>query len=175
MTVLKHWITNALVFQLIWFSAFFLQSDALPIMIAGCAFMLWSHQNRRLNGLLMVLGAAIGITTEYLATQLGLLSYSGEQLIPLWLLVLWMALVLTINNALSRLLHLKAWVLIPLFAICAPPSYFAAAQNDILEVHVNWVQFWFMYGLLWAVSFYVITRLNRLLHGTRLAKRQPNC
>jgi hypothetical protein len=172
--VLKHWITNAIVFQSVWFLAFFYQYQALPWMILGCAFMLAGHTHKRLNLILAISGAGVGIAAEYLAIQAGLYNYQDANIIPVWLVVLWLALVLTINQALSRLLSLKPLLLFIIFWLCAPPSYLAAAQVGVIELQLSWWQFWLSFGAIWSTGFLLIVKINDALKGTKLAQANAN-
>ncbi|TMN35557.1 DUF2878 family protein [Pseudoalteromonas sp. S2755] len=174
MSVLKHWITNALLFQSIWFAALFFQADALWFMLVGCLVMLAGHQNKRLNLVLALVGSTIGMGIELIAVKTQLISYQGSELLPLWLWVLWIALVLTVNNALSKLLTLKAPILLVVFLVCAPPSYLGAANFDVVSISMPWYIFWPAFGALWSVGFYLIVSFNRILWGTKLAQSPAN-
>ncbi|ASD69248.1 DUF2878 family protein [Pseudoalteromonas piscicida] len=174
MPVLKHWITNALIFQSIWFAALFFQADALWYMLIGCLVMLAGHQNIRLNLVLALVGSIIGIGIEFIAVKTQLINYQGSELLPLWLWVLWIALVLTINNALSKLLTLKAPLLLLIFLVCAPPSYLGAANFGVVSISNPWYVFWPTFGALWSVGFYMIVSFNRILWGTKLAQVRAN-
>ncbi|MBE0348720.1 DUF2878 domain-containing protein [Pseudoalteromonas peptidolytica] len=174
MIVLQHWITNALIFQSVWFAALFFQSQALWFMTAGCVIMLLGHSNRRLNMILALAGSVIGVLVEYTAVESNLMSYQGEAIIPLWLWVLWIALLLTLNKALAKLLTLPMPVQILLFAVCAPPSYLGAANFDVLTIHQPWYVFWPTFGAMWSVGFYIIICINRFLLGTNLARGHAN-
>ncbi len=136
--------------------------------------MLAGHQNKRLNLVLALVGSAIGMGIELIAVKTQLINYQGSELLPLWLWVLWIALVLTINNALSKLLTLKAPILLVVFLVCAPPSYLGAANFDVVSISMPWYIFWPAFGALWSVGFYLIVSVNRILWGTKLAQLPAN-
>ena len=87
--------------------------------------MLAGHQNKRLNLVLALVGSAIGMSIELIAVKAQLINYQGSELLPVWLWVLWIALVLTINNALSKLLTLKAPILLVVFLVAFDKYHFS--------------------------------------------------
>ncbi|MEJ6474684.1 DUF2878 domain-containing protein [Pseudoalteromonas piscicida] len=174
MFVLKHWITNALLFQSAWFAALFFQAQALWFMLLCCALMVVGHSNRQLNVVLALCGSVIGMSVEFAAVKIGLLSYQGVETLPLWLWVLWIALILTVNHALQKLLTLKSPLLLITFLVCAPPSYLGAANFDVVSISQPWYVFWPLFGALWSIGFFLIVKFNRILWGTKLAQQRPN-
>ena len=170
--VLKHWITNAIVFQSVWFSVF-LSISSVALDGSRLRFNVGRSHPQALKPNIGNQWRRCGYSHEYLAIQAGLYSYQDANIIPMWLVVLWFALVLTINQALSRLLSLKPLLLFIIFWLCAPPSYLAAAKVGVIELQLPWWQFWLSFGAIWSAGL-LIVKINDALKGTKLAQANAN-
>lgn len=153
-------ITNIILFQSVWWLAFVFQHQALLPMVGIIALMLYLSDCKKRDALLL-LTLPLAIFLEWVATQLSLLSFGSESMsVPLWLIALWAALLLTINHSLAFLSRIKPiWCLLACFVL-APPSYLGAARFEVISIDTDVVTFYLAYGLMWALTFTGIILIN---------------
>ncbi|MEM0515820.1 DUF2878 domain-containing protein [Pseudoalteromonas sp. YIC-827] len=159
----RRWlcITNFLLFQTCWWAAFYAQQRALPVMVLCLLIMLWLSSERRRDFYLCIT-LVLAFVCEALAQRFGLLQFA-DATVPVWLLLLWLALILTINHSLAFIKRLPWWQCLLLCWLCAPSSYITAAHFEIFALGVSWWQFYLLYGGLWAVTFTLMIVINRHL------------
>jgi hypothetical protein len=151
-------LTNALFFQLTWFGTVLGASNdqswwALPGLAALVA---WSVRQRRLQADLP-LAVAFGVSGWLLDTlwiELGLLAY-GTPMAPVWILVLWVAVALTMNHSLAwfRRHPLNGAVLA---ALAAPLCYLSGEQLGAVSVPRPASLIWI--SATWGLLFYLAFR-----------------
>ena len=134
------------------------QKSILPALVC-VALMMYLSLQRRQDVFLLVFALPIALTFEWLATALNLLSFK-EAPFPFWLVVLWSALLLTVNTSMQFLQKLPWYLAWFLCAVFAPASYFAGARFEVLNIELPLWQFWIMYGAGWASMFLAILILN---------------
>lgn len=134
------------------------QKSILPALVC-IALMMYLSLQRRQDVFLLVFALPIALTFEWLATALNLLSFK-EAPFPFWLVVLWSALLLTVNTSMQFLQKLPWYLAWLLCAVFAPASYFAGARFEVLNIELPLWQFWIMYGAGWASMFLAILILN---------------
>ncbi|MEO2268555.1 DUF2878 domain-containing protein [Pseudoalteromonas pernae] len=159
MTPTLRLVTNFVLFQSSWWAAFFFQNNAVPVMLALAAIMFWMSQVRKID-LYLCATVVIACALEIAANQLGLMSFSTP-LLPLWLCILWLCLLLTINQSLRFINSLSFWQCFALCWVAAPFSYLGAAKFGVLTINYPWWQFYLIYGAMWAATFSVIVMINR--------------
>lgn len=156
-------VINFVLFQSSWWAAFFLQHQAVVPMLIIVALMLVLSDRRSLD-LRLCAAALLGWGLELGAHALGLLTFNTPWM-PLWLAVLWLSLILTINHSLRFINGLTLWQCFALCWLAAPSSYLGAAQFGVLHISVPWWQFYLLYGAMWAATFTLIVVINkRLIH-----------
>lgn len=128
---MKHWLPNALSFQLVWLAAVAGAARgwwwAGPLAVA--AFAAWqlplSH-GRRADLLLMFGTAAIGFAIDTLWVKLELMRFTtplpSAQLAPVWIVALWMGFALTLNHSLAALKR-HLWLGAALGLVGGPVAY----------------------------------------------------
>ncbi|MBB1293480.1 MAG: hypothetical protein ACJAVX_000591 [Pseudoalteromonas rhizosphaerae] len=152
-------VINFLLFQGVWFLALFLEQRAIIPILLIIILMLCLSQQKQQDMLLLCYGLMISLSFEYLMVEVGFLSFSISPF-PLWFILLWCALLLTINTSM-QFLHRTPWYLAMLLcAVFAPASYIAGARFGALEVHPVVWQFWLIYGFAWSLMFNFIRMIN---------------
>ncbi len=105
----------------------------LGLVLIG-AHLLWSHQ-RRSDLILIVIWAGGGMVLDGVLKLLGLFSFRGDAFpIPLWLIVIWMALATLPNHSLGWLQRKPLWAAL-LGAIGGPLAYWAGVRLDAATFH----------------------------------------
>jgi len=150
--------------QALWFGAVMGAAQGLlwlaPVLLMG--FALWEfHPVRRVYGdfQLMLVAVLIGLILDTTWVKLGWIEFAASWALsehaPLWILLLWAGLALTLNHSLAWLqsrLVLAAF----LGGLSSPLSYLAAERLGAVKI-VNESEVWFVgLGLSWAVALPVL-------------------
>ncbi|CAM4186218.1 DUF2878 domain-containing protein [Pseudoalteromonas byunsanensis] len=149
-SALARLITNFLLFQACWFLAFFYQQQALLLMLVGCFLLFLTLSNRIRQVYLLLLCLPLGIALEAVAIYLGLIIHP-HQMLPLWLVLLWIALIFTFDSSLKALLTLPWKLGALILGGLAPLSYIFASNFGVFEIGVPLHQFYPAFGSLWLV------------------------
>lgn len=122
--------------------------------------MFYLSKQRAQDALLVCTGLPLALLTEFIAVKLGLLEFKVYPF-PIWLALLWSALLLSLNSSMHFLSKLNFWQIYVVCLLFAPASYWAGARFDVIKLGLALWQFWFVYGLLWSALFTVIVLLNK--------------
>jgi len=154
-----NWI-NMLWMQALWFGAVIGAAHELlwlaPVLLIGFAF--WEFRPvRRVYGdfQLMLVAVLIGLILDTTWVQLGWLEFAAgwalSERAPLWILLLWAGLALTLNHSLAWLQSRLVLAAI-LGGVVSPFSYLAAARLGAVDI-VAESRVWFVgLGLSWALA-----------------------
>jgi hypothetical protein len=148
-----------LLFDVVWLSAVWGRDDWLWLTLllvvalyASTWRFLWA---RRLELLVLV---AVGLAGEYLVVALGVLSFTGTDALPMWLLLLWLGFAgmsLVVFTWLGR----RYWLAALAGLIFGPITYLAGIGFGAAEALVD--KFWVgvSYSLLWACLMMLVVYL----------------
>jgi hypothetical protein len=153
-------IINFVLFQGVWFMALLLEQQAVIPALGVVGLMIYLSEQRKQDLLLLVCGLPLALGFEWLATSLNLLSFKVYPF-PFWLVLLWGALLLTINTSMQFLQKLPwylGWLVCALFA---PGSYYAGARFGVLNIDISLWMFWLCYGISWASMFMALIVINK--------------
>jgi hypothetical protein len=147
-------LANAVLFQLGWFAcalggnSYWLLSVAAIVLIHLRWLGSWAK-----DGKLLIAVTVFGTLLDSLLSMLGVFAFpSGSALIPLWLMLMWSLLAITLNHCLAW--SAKPWWRASLLgAIAAPLSYSAGAQLAGVQLPLGRWQSLILLGLIWAVVF----------------------
>ncbi|MCQ8880345.1 DUF2878 domain-containing protein [Pseudoalteromonas shioyasakiensis] len=153
-------IINFALFQGVWFMALLLEHNSLIPALAVVAVMIFLSTQRRQDIWLILCGLPLALGYEWLASSFNLLAFK-ESPFPLWLAVLWTALLLTINTSMKFLQKLPWYIGWGVCALFAPASYYAGMRFEVLNTQFAIWQFWLIYGLGWASMFMIIITINK--------------
>ena len=131
----------------------------LPI-AAVLVLMLMLSKQRKQDSLLLVFGLMMALSFEYLMVQLDLLVFKSTPY-PVWFILLWSALLLTVNTSMQFLTRLPWYLSVVICAVFAPASYWAGARFEVLSIAQPLWLFWLVYGLGWALMFNCIIFVNK--------------
>jgi hypothetical protein len=159
---------NLLWMQLIWFAAVLGTTHKIVwlapvLLVIFMASVLQPGTRKRGDFQLMPIAILLGVVLDTSWINLGWLQYtdSGE-LAPLWILLLWASMALTINHSLAWL-QSKLWAAALISGIASPISYVAAAKLGAVKV-VAEDYFWLVgIGASWAVAIPFLLWLGRYL------------
>jgi hypothetical protein len=155
----NNWI-NMLWMQALWFGAVIGAANELlwvaPVLLIGFAF--WEFcPARRVYGdfQLMLVAVLIGLILDTTWLQLGWLEFAPgwalSERAPLWILLLWAGLALTLNHSLAWL-QSRLLLAAVLGGVSSPFSYLAAARLGAVDIVAEY-RIWFVgIGLSWAVA-----------------------
>lgn len=149
MNVKIRLIINFLLFQVSWFSALFFQEGALIIIVFAIICMGLFVQSRPLSLYIVACLLPISLLFEFIAISAGVVSYEAA-FIPIWLVGLWVALLLTFNDSFKFMLSLQWWKVAIAFAVFGPLSYSAGASFGALSISESMTYYWALFGVMWA-------------------------
>ncbi|KTF16785.1 DUF2878 domain-containing protein [Pseudoalteromonas sp. H105] len=155
-------IINFILFQGVWFMALLLENSALLPISCVLFLMLFLSQQKKQDSLLLVCGLFVALVFEFLMVKFGLLGFKSNPF-PFWFVLLWSALILTINTSMQFLTRLPWQLSLVVCAVFAPASYWAGARFDVITVMQPLWFFWLIYGVSWAVMFNCILALNTFI------------
>lgn len=131
-------VINAILFQVCWFLA--ILSDWLWALVALVLLVFHAVMrflNRKL-ALRLVLIAAVGIVVDSIWMNLSIVEFTSVAgvlsplFIPLWLMILWCAFVLTLNSSMAWLLQKPMWFVVAC-SVMGPVSYAAGRRLGALN------------------------------------------
>lgn len=168
-------VINFAAFHLVWITCVLTASQGLvwpgpALAFIFVAFTLLTSDDRRADGILLLLALLGGGLLDTLWATTGVMSYMASpwgNWVPPWILGLWAGFAMTINHSLAWLRH-KYLALAVLAAVFCPVSYYAGMQLGALD--------WFMpiviltvAPLSWAFLLLGLGHLNGRLVGERHA------
>lgn len=148
-----------MLFQTVWFLSLFLEAESVLYTSVIVVLMFVLSKQHKHDALLLAKALPIALLCEYTAVQLNLLEFKVSPF-PLWLALLWAALLLCINTSMAFITKLKCWQAYLVCLAFAPISYYSGAQFGVLSIYSPVWSFWLLYGALWAAAFTIILFIN---------------
>lgn len=146
----KFSVINFVVFQLCWFTAAIYQQTGLFIMMSLLIvhFVLSPTKNNDIKVLLL---AFLGCIVDQVLFMLNVFEFTtNSPVIPMWLILLWCSLVLSLNHSLRWLLNTSVYIKLLLGAVLGPSSYFAALSFGALNTQLSSVTFIIFLAIVWS-------------------------
>ncbi len=165
-------LINLLCLQVLWFVAVIGASAGLvsPAFLILNAFMVWQllPANREQGDFSLVLVALLlGFILDSSWISLGWIQYSSPnsitRLAPIWILLLWMGLALTLNHSLAWLQQ-RLGLAALCSAISSPLSYLGAERLGALQLKGDFWLWFFSMALSWSI---IVPFLLWLAHKLR--------
>jgi len=128
-----HSVINFLLFQGVWFLALLFEGQAIPAIVCIIALMLYLSKQRKLDVFVLIIGLLIALCFEFIMVQFGLLEFKAAPY-PVWFMLLWSALLLTINTSMQFLTRLPWYLSVVVCTIFAPASYWAGARFEVISI-----------------------------------------
>ncbi|KZN48082.1 DUF2878 domain-containing protein [Pseudoalteromonas luteoviolacea] len=152
-------IINFIVFQVAWFAVFFLNHQAVPVLLLVIGIMAMMSPDRKSDCMFVVCGLGVGLMIELIAAGTNVIKYVGGP-IPVWLVLLWCTLLFSFRESMGKLFTLPLKIRVPLVWLGAPGSYYAGQQADLLITANPTLFFWLVYGGIWYCGFESLRWLN---------------
>jgi hypothetical protein len=147
---------NAALFQVAWFACVLggardTSSWGVLSVLALLVYAL-TARTRRADLTMGLVAAVLGFLVDTLWIRTGILDYQGAAVAPLWIVLLWVGVGLTINHSLS-LFKARPWLGGVLAGACAPLSYLAGERLGAVTIADPWLLP--VVSLVWAALFVV--------------------
>ncbi|WP_048695061.1 DUF2878 domain-containing protein [Catenovulum maritimum] len=162
---------NLICFQACWFLAAIYQHNAV-IWMFGLLLIhfLLSHSKRSDFRLLPI--AVLGLFVDQILSIFQIVQFKTSQLdfsvinnlVPIWLALLWIALAISFNHSLAWLNRIKLRYVSLLGLVFGPASYYAGAQFNALTLSVSELNFLITYACIWSVLLPLCTLLASRLN-----------
>lgn len=140
---------NLMAFNLMWLGCVLGRGNWLwlvaPVVFGYCALLVATGTVRVWQ---IGLPAAIGVVIDGALTGAGLFAFAGTPLLPLWLIVLWLAFSTTLTQSLSVFGRQK-WVAAACGAVAFPFNYGVGERLGAVSFHESWVVTAVALALIW--------------------------
>ena len=148
---MKHWLPNAIGFQMVWICAVAGAAKGLwwagPLALAAFAtWQLSTSVQPRVDAQLMLGSALVGFGIDTLWIQAGLMRFVAplpwDTVAPVWIVAMWMGFALTLNHSLATLKRHLVWAAV--LGIVGGPLAYAAAGRAWQAVQLsepNWIPY----------------------------------
>jgi hypothetical protein len=155
----RDFLVNQGLFQMAWpacviGAAYGVAWTGLLVVGAMAAWQLHTVRRHRLDGRIIVLCLALGLTLDTAWIRLGLLDYAmawpSDRFAPAWIMLLWLALAMVINHSLAAFKR-RLLLIAVLGAVGSPLSYFAGSRFGAVEWLAPAWQVVLATGLSWAL------------------------
>jgi hypothetical protein len=163
-------LINAGLFQVAWFAC--VLGGAAGTSWWGAAALLallafaWTGPYLKTDLLFAATGGLLGLALDTLWIKTGVLDYHGVSVAPIWIVMLWVGVSLTLNHSLS-LFAPRPFLGGVLAGACAPLSYLGGERLGAVLVPDPW-----MLGYVCAAWFVVFTLAFALAGGWRFSGRE---
>ncbi len=169
-------LLNFIQFQAVWFICILgaAHQSELPALLLALAIVIWMllvSENRSHDLWMILIGAGVGFVIDTALIQMGLMSFTTNHwqgVSPLWMTLMWCALVLTLQSSMSWLSGRYALAAI-LGGISGPFAYWAGARmgagsfNDLYQSLLALSVIWF---IVTPFLFYCSTKLKAIHHDS---------
>ena len=160
-------VINFIAFQVIWLIAVIGAANEiwLPTALAVAAFCCWQlpSKRRHKSDLALIICAILsGLLLDSLWQATGLIEFklALPLIAPVWILLLWVTLALSINHSLAWLKK-NIWLAVLFGAIGAPLSYFAGSKLGALTYPQGLLMIHILLSISWAIIMPLFTHFER--------------
>ena len=169
-------IINFIAFQVIWLIAVIGAGNEilLPTVLVVVAFCCWqlSARRRHKNDLPLIICAILsGLLLDSIWQATGLIEFklSLPLIAPIWIILLWITLALSINHSLAWLKK-NIWLAALFGAIGAPLSYFAGSKLGALTYPQGLLMINILLSLSWAIVMPLFTHFERFYTNVKVSQ-----
>lgn len=156
---MNRWnVVNAVLFQVAWFACVLGGARGNALWGLAAVSLLLTHSallgNVRRDLLLAGGAAAVGFIVDTVWIRSGVLNYGGAAVAPVWIVLLWVAVGLTLNHCLS-MFKARPWLGGLLAGLGAPLSYLGGERLGAVSIDEPWQLLWIspVWLLLFALAF----------------------
>lgn len=163
----NFWLINLVLFQLTWFCAAFYTAWAavvIPLLIV-LHFVLSPSPLRDIKVLALL---PVGVLIDKMLFELGVFD-AGAGIFPLWLLLLWVMFLLSLNHSLAWLQRCSIFTLSLIGAIGGSGSYFGGVQAGALTALMPISHMLVILMVTWALLLPMLLKLRSLALNLKLS------
>lgn len=126
-------VGNALLFQVTWFAAVLWGTPAALVALVAVVVQIAPRRMLRADATLGAILAAVGLGLDTAWIHLGILDYGGAAVAPLWIVMLWVAVGVSLNHSFAFLVRMPRFGAL-LVGPAGAVSYLAGAQFGAVVV-----------------------------------------
>lgn len=160
-------VLNLIGFQLSWWAiALYREKAILMVLLLIGIHFYFLRKSQKLGEFKFVICVTfLGFIIDSILLNLNILSVEGSlflflELIPIWLIILWVAFACTLNHSLSWLFHSKLWAFF-IGGLGGASSYIGAAKLGTINIHIpDWI-FFILLFCIWSTFFCVISLFKK--------------
>lgn len=158
--MMMHMLLNIIGFNLSWFGLIFLEERFTPVVLLWLGGHLYLCQQRAAECKLILSVALIGISVDSTLLFFGVFQFENQAVIPLWLMMLWVAFAATIAHSLNFLAQSKILQFFIGF-IFPPLSYLAGASLTTMTFGFEPSNIYLFLGAIWSVLMLLFFYLRK--------------
>ena len=160
-----YWF-NFVFFQLMWFVAVFFTSNGQIFLIFALLLHFYLSPNRKYDLASLITITAIGGTVDLLLSWLGLMRFPEADLLPLWLVLLWVHFAVALNHGMSWLNKIPVYFQVLFGGLFGPLSYYAGYKFGAVDFPLPHLQTLFILAVIWSTLLPVYLCISRI-YGDR--------
>lgn len=145
-------IINLVIFQAAWFSAALLRDGSIIILVLLLAVHAYFSPKKQLDLYTVMWVLPIGIASELLMILTGLLSYQSELMLPIWMVLLWVHLSISLNHSLEWMQKIPVIWQSVLAALAGAGSYAAATNLGAINLPNSQVVSLMIIAVIWGIQ-----------------------
>ena len=161
-------VINLVTFQAAWFSAALLRDDSIIILVLLLLVHAYFSPKKQIDLYTVMLVLPIGIASEFLMISTGLLSYQSEFILPVWMVLLWIHLSLSLNHSLEWMQKIPMIWQSVLAALAGAGSYAAATNFGAINLHNSQVVSLLIIAVIWGIQLPLMMKVAKYVKRGRL-------
>lgn len=162
-------LINLALFQASWFSAALLRDQSILLMLLLLAVHAYLSPSKRADLCVVAVILPVGLIAESLMISTGLMSYQSSWSLPVWMILLWCHLAVSLNHSLAWMKNISVIWQAVLASLAGAGSYAAAANLGALQLLHSQVLSLLIIAAIWAILLPVMMILARHIEQGRLA------
>jgi hypothetical protein len=160
-------LVNFLYFQVLWFGCILLGNVFLPVALV--IFLIHTKESAvgQNDLFIMLCCGVIGLIVDSILLNLNVFTFSHGQvttnIIPPWLVAIWIAFGMTLNHSLNYFQNRPALAFVA-GAFGGPLSYLAGAKLGAIAIPLGYLQTFIIFACIWAPLFFLLAVGTRMLN-----------
>jgi len=156
-------LLNIIGFNIAWFGLILLENRFIPVVLLWIALHLYFCKQRVSEIKLIVSVSIIGITIDSILLFFDVFQFKDQLVIPLWLMMLWVAFAATMAHSLQFLSRSKILQLI-VGSIFPPLSYIAGESLTSMTFRFEVFTTYLILAAIWSILMVLFFQLKRTFY-----------
>ncbi|WP_159821875.1 DUF2878 domain-containing protein [Colwellia sp. 20A7] len=156
-------LLNIIGFNIAWFGLILLENRFIPVVLLWIGLHFYFCKQRVAEAKLIVSVATIGIVIDSALLFFDVFQFKDQLVIPLWLIMLWIAFAATVAHSLQFLSRAKVFQLIVGF-IFPPLSYIVGESLTSMTFGFEVLTTYFILAVIWSILMVLFFHLKKMFY-----------